>query len=117
VANGGLFNARHAQALFHAQAEDELTRDLENRVSRDVTVAWLAARTSYQRLDLTNQLLGHASDALDLAQSRYNLGLSSIVELTQAQLNKTAAEIAQSTARYEYQANVSALRYQTGELR
>jgi len=86
-------------------------------VSRDVTVAWLAARTSYQRLDLTNQLLGHASDALDLAQSRYNLGLSSIVELTQAQLNKTAAEIAQSTARYEYQANVSALRYQTGELR
>jgi len=117
VANGGLFNARHAQALFHAQAEDELTRDLENRVSRDVTVAWLAARTSYQRLDLTNQLLAHASDALDLAQSRYNLGLSSIVELTQAQLNKTAAEIAQSTARYEYQANVSALRYQTGELR
>jgi outer membrane protein len=117
VANGGLFNARHAQALYKAQAEDELTRDLENRVSRDVTVAWLTARTSYQRLDLTNQLLAHASDALDLAQSRYNLGLSSIVELTQAQLNKTAAEIAQSTARYEYQASVSALRYQTGELK
>ena len=117
VANGGLFNARHAQAVYQAQAEDELTRDLENRVSRDVTVAWLTARTSYQRLDLTNQLLAHASDALDLAQSRYNLGLSSIVELTQAQLNKTAAEIAQSTARYEYQASVSALRYQTGELK
>jgi outer membrane protein len=117
VGNGGLFSARHAQALFQAQAQSELSRDLENRVSRDVTAAWLNARTAYQRLDLTNQLLAHASDALDLAQSRYNLGITSIVELTQAQLNKTSAEIAQSTARYEYQASVAVLRYQTGELR
>jgi len=117
IANGSLFGARHAQAEFQAQAQLEQTRDLENRVARDVTTAWLAARTAYQRLDLTNQLLGHASDALDLAQSRYNLGLTSIVELTQAQLNKTSAEIAQSTARYEYQARLVALRYQTGELR
>jgi outer membrane protein len=117
VANGSLFGARHAQAEFQAQARLEQSRDLENRVARDVTTAWLAARTAYQRLDLTSQLLAHASDALDLAQSRYNLGLTSIVELTQAQLNKTSAEIAQSTARYEYQARVAALRYQTGELR
>jgi outer membrane protein len=117
IANGSLFGARHAQAEFQAQAQLEESRDLENRVARDVTTAWLAARTAYQRLDLTNQLLAHATDALDLAQSRYTLGITSIVELTQAQLNKTGAEIAQSTARYEYQARVSALRYQTGELR
>ena len=117
IANGSLFGARHAQAEFLAQAQLEQSRDLENRVARDVTTAWLAARSAYQRLDLTNQLLAHATDALDLAQARYNLGASSIVELTQAQLNKTSAEIAQSTARYEYQARVSALRYQTGDLR
>jgi outer membrane protein len=58
-----------------------------------------------------------ASDALDLAQQRYNLGLSSIVELTQAQLNQTRAQIEQATARYEYQARASALKYQTGALR
>ena len=67
-------------------------------------MAWLHAQTGFQRLDLTNQLLAQASDALELAQARYNLGLSSIVELTQAQLNKTQAEIEQATARYEYQA-------------
>jgi outer membrane protein len=117
VANGSLFSARHAQAEFQAQAQLEQSRDLENRVARDVTTAWLSARTAFQRLDLTNQLLAHATDALDLAQSRYNLGITSIVELTQAQLNKTSAEIAQSTARYEYQARLAALRYQTGELR
>jgi outer membrane protein len=109
--------ARHADAAYRAQAQEQTTRDLENRVARDVTVAWLDARTSYQRLDLTSQLLAQASDALDLAQARYNLGLSSIVELTQAQLNKTAAEIGQATARYDYQIRAATLRYQTGELK
>ncbi len=117
LSNGGLFNARHAEAALRAQALRESTRELENAVARDVTIAWLAARTAYQRLDLTRALLAQASDALDLAQARYDLGLTSIVELTQAQLNKTSAEIAQSTARYDYQARVAAVRYQTGELK
>jgi outer membrane protein len=55
--------------------------------------------------------------ALDLAQGRYDLGLSSIVELTQAQLSQTSAEIQNLTSRYDYQAEFSALRYQAGLLR
>jgi outer membrane protein len=117
IANGSLYSARHAEAAYRAEVEDDALRDLENRVTRDVTVAWLQARTGYQRVDLTNQLLAQASDALELAQARYNLGLSSIVELTQAQLNKTQAEIDQATVRYEYQARTSALRFQTGMLK
>jgi hypothetical protein len=39
------------------------------------------------------------------------------VELTQAQLNKTRAEIEQASARYDYQARMAALRYQTGSLK
>jgi outer membrane protein len=117
IANGSLYSARHAEAAFRASVEDEALRDLENRVTRDVTLAWLQAKTGYQRVDLTNQLLAQASDALDLAQARYNLGLSSIVELTQAQLNKTQAEIDQATSRYDYQARTAALRFQTGLLK
>jgi hypothetical protein len=45
------------------------------------------------QLDVTAELLRQATMALDLAQGRYNLGLSSIVELTQAQLNLTEAEV------------------------
>jgi outer membrane protein len=90
---------------------------LENRVARDVRIAWLDAQTAFQRLDLTNQLLAQASDALDLAQQRYNLGLSSIVELTQAQLNQTSAQIEQAAVRYEYQARNAALRFQIGSLK
>jgi outer membrane protein len=115
--NGGLYSARRAEAMYRAQVADDARQDLENRVARDVTMAWVQVRTGYQRVDLTNELLTQAKDALDLAQQRYNMGLSSIVELTQAQLNETEAEIAQATARYDYQTKVSALRFQTGELR
>jgi outer membrane protein len=117
VTNGSLFAARRAQAAFQASAEQQTVKDLENRVTRDVEIALLDAQTAYQKLDLTNQLLAQSTDALDLAQQRYDLGLSSIVELTQAQLNQTRAEIEQATARYEYQGRQSALRYQTGDLK
>jgi outer membrane protein len=117
LTNGSLFSARHAEASLRARAEAERLRDLEDRVSRDVRVALLDAQTAFQRLDLTNQLLEQAAQAQDLADARYNLGLSSIVELTQAQLNKTRAEIAQASARYDYQAQMSSLRYQLGALK
>jgi outer membrane protein len=114
VMNGSLFAARHAEAASRAQAASERVRDLENRVARDVNVAWLNARTAFDRLDLTNQLLDQASQALELAQSRYDLGLSSIVELSQAQLNKTQAELEQASARYDYLTQTAALQFQTG---
>ena len=54
-----------------------------------------------------------ANQALDLAQQRYKLGLSSIIELSQAQLNMTQAQIAQASAKYDYAA-ISALNYEIG---
>ena len=117
LTNGNLYSARRAEANFRLSLAEQAVHDLENRVSRDVRVAWLNAQTTFERLDLTNQLLVQATDALDLAEQRYNLGLSSIVELTQAQLNQTRAQIEEATARYEYQARSAGLRFQTGALR
>jgi outer membrane protein len=68
------------------------------------------------RLDLTQQLLDQARLSLDLAQARYNLGLSSIVELSQSQLQYTSAEIARARAGYDYTAQLSILRFQAGQL-
>ena len=50
-------------------------------------------------------------------QARYKIGASSIVELSQAQLNKTAAEIAQANARYDLLFKRAVLDYQTGVLK
>jgi len=117
VLNGSLFAARRAEADLRAQAISERLRDLENRVAHDVNVAWLSASNAFQRIGLTDQLLAQANLAMDLAQSRYDLGLGSIVELSQAQLNKTNAEIQNLTSRYDFQIQSVILRYQMGLLR
>jgi outer membrane protein len=45
------------------------------------------------------------------------LGLSSIVEFTQAQLNLTQAQIEQVNAAYDYDTQLSVLNYSIGNLR
>ena len=80
-------------------------------------LAYLNALTAFDRLGLTDQLLNQAQLAMDLARGRYDLGLSSIVELSQAQLNLTSAQIANTTARYDYQTQRVVLDYQIGALR
>jgi outer membrane protein len=117
IFNGRLFSARRAEADFRAQAASQRLRDLENRIARDVRVAWLNAKNGFQRLDLTSELLDQAEKALDLAQQRYDLGLSSIVELSQAQLSQTAAQIESARAKYDYQTQTAVLHYQVGILR
>ena len=117
IFNGGLFKARQAEAELKAQAATENVSDLQNRVMRDVRVAYLDATAAYDRVALTDQLLKQAQLALDLAGSRYNLGLSSIVELSQAQLNLTSAQIASASAKYDYQAQRVIVDYQIGSLR
>ena len=117
VFNGFLFSARHQEANLRARAAAQAQRDLADRISRDVRTAWLDDLTAYQRLDVTTQLLKQATLALDLAQGRYKLGLSSIVELSQAQLNLTQAQIANTSAKYDYQIQNATLTYQTGQLR
>jgi outer membrane protein len=116
IFNGHLFGALRSEANSRARAEDQYLRDEQNQIARDVRTAWLNANSAFQRLSVTDQLLSQANQALDLAQSRYKLGLSSIIELSQAQLNQTQARIAQTSARYDYQTQISVLNFQMGAL-
>ena len=114
IFNGFLFSARAHEADYRASALQQQVRDLRGRIARDVRVTWLQVNTAYQRVDVTAQLLEQANLALDLAQTRYKLGLASIVELSQAQLQQTDAQIGNVNARYDYLAALSNLTYQTG---
>ena len=117
VLNGGLFKARREEAHFRALEADQRLRDEAESIARDVRTAWASSTVAYQRLDVTAQLVRQAALALDLAQGRYNLGLSNIVELTQAQLNVTAAAIDNLSAKYDYQSLFATLQYTIGALR
>jgi outer membrane protein len=116
IFNGHLFGALRSEATSRAHAQEQYVRDVQNRITRDVRTAWLNANSGYQRLSVTNQFVDQARQALDLAQARYKLGLSSIIELSQAQLNETQAEIASASAKYDYESQYSALNYQMGLL-
>lgn len=113
--NGFLYNAETREARLRAGAAQEQVRNLRDLVSRDVRTAVLNAQTAYQRIGVTQGMLDQANLALDLAQARYKIGLSSIVELTQAQLAQTQAEIENTNARYAYQTALAEVRYETGQ--
>jgi len=116
VFNGFLYSAKSREAHLRAQATRQRLIDLRNRISRDVRTSWLAASTAFDRVSVSEQWLAQANQALDLAQTRYKLGLSSIVELSQAQLQQTQAEIGSAQAGYEYRLALAVLRYQTSGL-
>ena len=114
IFNGFLYSAEAKEAKFRAQADAERTRDLRDQIVRDVRTAWLQANNAYQKIGVTAELLKQANLALQLAQTRYQLGLSSIVELSQAQLQQTSAAIDNTNAQYEYRLALATLDYQVG---
>jgi outer membrane protein len=117
VLNGGLFKARRQEAESRAAEAAKDVQDLSVQIARDVRVAWLDANDTFRRLDVTARMVAQANEALRLAQARYDNALGSIVELNQAQLNQTSAEIAAASAKYDYLSARSALDYAMGSLR
>ncbi len=117
VFTGGLFKARRDAATLQAQAEDKDLQDLQNQVAEQVRDAWFEANNAYRDLDVTARLVDEARNALRLAQASYDNGLGSIVELNQAQLSETSAEIEAASAKYDYLAKRAELDYAAGALR
>ena len=115
IFNGFLFNARAQEAKLRANAAGEQVRNLRDVIARDLRTAVLNAQSAFQRIGVTQEMLNESNMALDLSQARYKIGLSGIVELTQAQLAQTQAEIAYANARYAYQTALAMVRFQTGQ--
>lgn len=117
VFNGGLFKARREEAHYRALEADQRLRNEAEQIARDVRSAWSDAMVAYQRRDVTAEMVRQATLARELAQQRYQLGLSNIVELTQALLNLTEAEVEDVNAKYDYQSTYANLQYTIGALR
>jgi outer membrane protein len=102
VFNGFLYSARAKAADLQTEIAKQKLADSRNNIARDVRTSWQQTNQAYERLSVTQQLSEQANLALNLAQARYNLGLGSIVEFTQAELGKTEADIANTDAQYRY---------------
>jgi outer membrane protein len=114
VFNGFLYNARAKTADLQTEAAKQRLLDERNNIARDVRTAWQQSQQAFERLGVTQQLREQANLGLNLAQARYNLGLGSIVELGQAELQKTEADIADTDAQYQYRLTRLVVAYTIG---
>ncbi|WP_419805906.1 TolC family protein [Terriglobus sp.] len=116
IFTGFRISSEAREAELRAQAQQKQAANLGNVVQRDVRTATLSAQTAFQRIAVTEAFQGQAAQALSLAQTRYQLGLSSIVELSQAQLQSTQAAVAAAGARFDYLLALRSLDYVTGRI-
>jgi outer membrane protein len=114
VFNGFLYKARARTADLETEAAKQRLLDERNNIARDVRTAWQQSQQAFERLGVTQQLREQANLGLKLAQARYNLGLGSIVELGQAELQKTEADIADTDAQYQYRLTRLVVAYTIG---
>jgi outer membrane protein len=114
---GGDLEAQAREAKLLSDAAVQNLIDAQNTISRDVRIAWQDAQTARQRLDVTAQLIQSASQEEQLANARYRLGTSSIVEFVQAQLNDTHARLQDASARYDFQSGRALLNFSVGQNR
>jgi outer membrane protein len=113
---GGLFSARQREATLRASAQQKSLEQEEIQVAQEVNTSWFDAFTALKNIGVAEQLAGSAQQALELAGTEYRAGQTSIIELSQAQLNALQAEIAAASARYDYQIDRVQLDYQSGNL-
>ncbi len=111
---GGRLVARERESQYQAQADNELLRAVEDNIVRDVHLAVLNVNDSLEEYHSTQDLARNAAEAYQLAAARYKIGSSSIVELSQAQLALTSAQIGETGARYNVMIERANLDYQTG---
>lgn len=114
IYTGGRLSAQRKRATYQAEAAKQELDARANLLSRDIRAAWNNTRTAYENIEVSKNLLSNSNETLELIQARYDLGKSSIVELAQAQLNETTAEIAAANAQYEYLIQRAVLSYATG---
>ena len=113
---GFRIDAQAQEARLRQKAAEKQAQDLSDTISRDVRVAILNAQTAFRRIAVADQFRKQTAQAFSLAQTRYKLGLSSIVELSQAQLQSTQAAVAAVNARYDYLLSLRSLDYARGQL-
>jgi outer membrane protein len=113
---GFRIDAQAQEAGLRQKAAEKQAQELSDTIARDVRVALMNGQTAFRRIAVADQFRKQTAQALALAQTRYKLGLSSIVELSQAQLQSTQAAVAAVNARYDYLLALRSLDYARGQL-
>ncbi|MDH7600938.1 MAG: TolC family protein [Armatimonadota bacterium] len=112
--DGGVTKAKVDQANADVEKSAQTLQNIKLAVALDVKNATLALNDALKRMATAEQNVKLAEEALRLANVRYNAGVSTMVELSDAELALTQARTEYVNARYDYAAAVAALEKATG---
>jgi outer membrane protein len=113
--NGFRTEQQVAEAREHERAAEYAIADLRQRVIEEVHTSFLNWQASIAVIKKAEQTLNASREELHLADERYKQGLSSVVELDDAQRRFTEDSAAYVTALYDYSAAKAAVHRATGE--
>ena len=111
---GGALTAEARRADAQATAAGYQLEEQRNRLRRDVHAAFDDVRATYDNIAVTRSILDNAERTLRLTRASYQIGASSIVDLSEAQLRRTQAAIANTDANYRYLLQRAALDFLLG---
>lgn len=111
---GGRITAQEKESEYNTKTAGENLTAKKNQLMRDMKISFDAVQNTFKNIDLASQISKNANKTYDLTKARYEIGKSSIVDLSQAQLVKTQAEISSVNAIYEYLIQRSILEYRVG---
>ena len=113
--NGFRTEQQVAEAREHERAAEYAIADLRQRVVEEVHTTFLNWQASIAVIKKAEQTLNASREELHLADERYKQGLSSVVELDDAQRRFTEDSAAYVTALYDYSAAKAAVGRASGE--
>ncbi len=114
--DGGRRRANVSESKLRMAIEEDQYIDLRRTVELEIRTHWLRGRDSAEVINATTQSVGLAERALKIARARFDAGLSTNLEVTQANLELGDARLARFVAFYEYMNAVAGMKYAVGIL-
>ncbi len=116
IFNGFLTTHEVEEARLNQQAIEHAIRDLQQRVILQIKTAFLDWQYSVQQIQRAKGALEASQVELELAQKRYEAGLTNIVELEDAQRHYTFDDAEYANALYSFSLTRAAVDHATGRL-
>lgn len=102
------------QAQLNLEKINNANRSLLNDVFLEVQSAYINMQEAAESIPLAQLNVEKAKENLELSQGRYNEGIGDIIELKDAEVAYTDAELSLLTARYDYASAVADLKQAMG---
>ncbi len=108
--------SRLREAAAGAEAARQRLRALEDRMELEIQEALTEVETQQESLSVTQERVSQAEENLRIVRQRYQGGLTTVVELQQAELTLSHSRLQRLQAAHDLRISLARLKWVTGEL-